>query len=215
MEDVSPKEFKHTSRSQKLILKLEMNAKAKFKEKERIANEKRLKLSGEQAQCLLVDITGGSVMSKQHPQAITSPNKKSEMEDEHEIKVSLSPRPTNNATRHKDIIECFTPFTIVHLRGSILNGLTFPFDSYKNIGVRVVTCTSEDENSIGFRGNSNLIYAKLEAQQLYLLGNASALADEVIPLYVSKVLGQQTEKTRRHMQNNSNKAACISPCKTT
>lgn len=93
----------------------------------------------------------------------------------------------------QDIVECLTPFTIVHFGGSILNGLACLFDSYINTCMGAIPCTSEDENSTEFRDNSNLICAETEAQQLALLGNASALADELIPLSISKVLGQQTE----------------------
>lgn len=93
----------------------------------------------------------------------------------------------------QDILECLTPFTIVHFGGNILDGLACLFDSYIDTCIRAIPCTSEDENSMEYRNNSNLIYAETEAQQLALLGNASALADELMPLTVSNFLGQQTE----------------------
>lgn len=93
----------------------------------------------------------------------------------------------------QDIVECLTPFTIVHFGGSILDGLARLFDSYIDTCMRAIPCPSEDENSTEFRDNSNLICAETEVQQLALLGNASALADELMPLSVSKFLGQQTE----------------------
>jgi hypothetical protein len=100
----------------------------------------------------------------------------------------------------QDIVECLTPFTIVYFGGCILNGLARLFDSYINTCTRAIPCLSEDENNTEFRDNSNLICAETEAQQLALLGNASALADELMPLSVSKILGQQTENQEGTVQ---------------
>ncbi|KAH9318667.1 hypothetical protein KI387_020436, partial [Taxus chinensis] len=109
----------------------------------------------------------------------------------YEVKLTASAHKFMSVVQ--DIAECMTPFVCVHFGGSILNGLACLFDSYINTCIRAIPCPSEDENSLDFRDNSNFIWAGTEAQQLALLGNASVLADELIPLSVSKIWEQQTE----------------------
>ncbi|GLJ21307.1 hypothetical protein SUGI_0391490 [Cryptomeria japonica] len=109
----------------------------------------------------------------------------------YEVKLTASAHRFISAVQ--DIAKCMTLFACVHFGGSILNGLTCLFDSYIDTCIRAIPCPSEDENNMDFRDNSNFIWAETEAQQLALLGNASALADELIPLSVSKTWEQQTE----------------------
>jgi hypothetical protein len=64
----------------------------------------------------------------------------------------------------QDIVECLTPFTMVYLGGSILNGLVHLFYCYINTCMRDIPHPLEDENNIEFRDNSNLICEETQAQ---------------------------------------------------
>ncbi|KAG1347646.1 exocyst complex component EXO84C [Cocos nucifera] len=92
----------------------------------------------------------------------------------------------------KDLLDQLTPMAILHFGGTILNKLLQLFDQYVQTLIKALPGPSEDDNlmeqkkSISFR-------AETDAQQLTLLGTAFTVADELLPMAVSKIFSPQSE----------------------
>ncbi|MCO5547923.1 hypothetical protein L7F22_001378 [Adiantum nelumboides] len=69
---------------------------------------------------------------------------------------------------------------------SVLEGVLNVFGFYIKLLVRALPHLVEAEDEIHADGGMKLIPAESETQQLVILGNAAALADEILPLSVSK-----------------------------
>ncbi|GLJ53454.1 hypothetical protein SUGI_1140130 [Cryptomeria japonica] len=86
----------------------------------------------------------------------------------------------------QDILEDLAPLINLQIGQSIVDSITVLFNKYIDILARAMPCLSGDELNIGCSFDSKLNPAKTESQQLALLANATALADELLPRYVSK-----------------------------
>eukprot|EP01018_Ginkgo_biloba_P030439 Gb_10715 [translate_table: standard] len=110
--------------------------------------------------------------------------------------------------KKEDIVEDVSPIASFYIEESILDGIACLFDNYIGILIRAVPCASEDENSMGCRINSKLGSAETEAQQLALLANATALADELLPRAVSKISRQQIGNLEDPHERASERSTC-------
>ncbi|XP_072987621.1 exocyst complex component EXO84C [Typha latifolia] len=92
----------------------------------------------------------------------------------------------------KDILDQLTPMVILHFGGSILNKILHLFDRYVDRLIKALPGPSEDDNlvepkeSVGFR-------AETDAEQIELLGTAFTVADELLPMAVSKIFMLRTD----------------------
>ncbi|XP_027086981.2 exocyst complex component EXO84C-like isoform X1 [Coffea arabica] len=85
----------------------------------------------------------------------------------------------------KDIVEQLTHLVILHFGGNILTRISQLFDKYIDVLIKAIPSTSEDENltdltDVPFR-------AETDSQQLALLGTAFTIAEELLPMVVSKI----------------------------
>ncbi|KAL0905540.1 hypothetical protein M5K25_023967 [Dendrobium thyrsiflorum] len=93
----------------------------------------------------------------------------------------------------EEILGQLTPKFILHYGGIILNKLLQLFDKYVDTLIKALPGTSEDDivtehkESISFK-------AETDAEQLALLGTAFTVADELMPMAVTKILSPQTGK---------------------
>lgn len=82
-------------------------------------------------------------------------------------------------------MEQLTHLVILHFGGNILTRISQLFDKYIDVLIKAIPCTSEDENftdlkDVPFR-------AETDSQQLALLGTAFTIAEELLPMVVSKI----------------------------
>lgn len=85
----------------------------------------------------------------------------------------------------KDIVEQLTHLVILHFGGNILTRISQLFDKYVDVLIKAIPSTSEDEDltdlkDVPFR-------AETDSQQLALLGTAFTIAEELLPMVVSKI----------------------------
>ncbi|KAL3522998.1 hypothetical protein ACH5RR_015832 [Cinchona calisaya] len=85
----------------------------------------------------------------------------------------------------KDIVEQLTHFVILHFGGNILTRISQLFDKYIDVLIKALPSTPEEDNltdmkDIPFR-------AETDSQQLALLGTAFTIAEELLPMVVSKI----------------------------
>lgn len=86
----------------------------------------------------------------------------------------------------QDILEDLAPLINLQIGQSIVDSITVLFNKYIDILSRAMPCLSGDKLKTVSSFDSNLNPAKTESQQLALLANATALADELLPCSVSK-----------------------------
>ncbi|KAF8413435.1 hypothetical protein HHK36_001418 [Tetracentron sinense] len=92
----------------------------------------------------------------------------------------------------KDIVEQLTLVAISHFGGTILTRISQLFDKYVDALIKTLPGPSEDDNLmehkevIPFR-------AETDAQQLALLGSAFTVADELLPMAVSRIWSTPNE----------------------
>ncbi|KAJ0980798.1 hypothetical protein J5N97_009053 [Dioscorea zingiberensis] len=92
----------------------------------------------------------------------------------------------------EDILEQFTPMTVSHFGGTILHNLLQLFDKYVETLIKALPGPSEDDTltehkeAIHFR-------AETDSQQLALLGTAYTVADELLPMAVSRTFTLETD----------------------
>ncbi|OVA11822.1 hypothetical protein BVC80_633g19 [Macleaya cordata] len=91
-----------------------------------------------------------------------------------------------------DIVEQLTPLAIAHYGGNILNRISQLFDKYIDALMKSLPGPSEDDNLIEHKEVINF-RAETDAQQLALLGTAFTVADELLPMAVSKIWTGKSE----------------------
>lgn len=86
----------------------------------------------------------------------------------------------------QDIVEQLTRFTIVHFGGSTLIRISQLFDNYVDALIKALPSPSEDDSLTELK--EALPYrAETDSQQLALLGTAFTVADELLPMVVSRI----------------------------
>ncbi|XP_073392365.1 exocyst complex component EXO84B [Physcomitrium patens] len=104
----------------------------------------------------------------------------------------------------QDFLEDVAPLISMQLGGPTLDGLSMLFDSYVDMLMKAVPSPGEDEEGGAENGGDRKVRpAATESQQLALLGNASALADELLPRAASKLVpgGMQTVLSRDDLRS--------------
>lgn len=86
----------------------------------------------------------------------------------------------------QDLLDQLTPMAILHFGGTILNRLLQLFDKYVETLIKALPGPSEDDNLVEQK-ESISFSAETDAQQLALLGTAFTVADELLPMAVSKI----------------------------
>ncbi|GMP23924.1 hypothetical protein CsSME_00001361 [Camellia sinensis var. sinensis] len=86
----------------------------------------------------------------------------------------------------QDIVEQLTPLVILHFGGNVLTRISHLFDKYVDALSRALPGPSEDDNltelkeAVPFR-------VETDSEQLALLGTAFTVADELLPMLVSRI----------------------------
>ncbi|RZC88472.1 hypothetical protein C5167_016280 [Papaver somniferum] len=91
-----------------------------------------------------------------------------------------------------DIVEQLTPAAIDQYGGNILNRISQLFDKYVDALMKSLPGPSEDDNLIEHK-EVLTFRAETDAQQLAFLGTAFAVADELLPMAVSKIWTGKSE----------------------
>ncbi|XP_026384682.1 exocyst complex component EXO84C-like isoform X2 [Papaver somniferum] len=91
-----------------------------------------------------------------------------------------------------DIVEQLTPAAIDQYGGNILNRISQLFDKYVDALMKSLPGPSEDDNLIEHK-EVLTFRAETDAQQLALLGTAFTVADELLPMAVSKIWTGKSE----------------------
>lgn len=92
----------------------------------------------------------------------------------------------------KEIVEQLTRLVIVHFGGNILTRISQLFDKYVEVLIKALPGPTEDDNltelkySIPFKAES-------DSQQLALLGTAFTIAEELLPMLLSRIWNVLTE----------------------
>ncbi|XP_058072033.1 exocyst complex component EXO84C [Magnolia sinica] len=92
----------------------------------------------------------------------------------------------------RDILEQLTPVTMSRFGGTILQRLSQLFDKYIDTLIKALPGPSEDDILAEQKENIHF-RAETDAQQLALLGTAFTVADELLPMVVSRICGPQSE----------------------
>ncbi|KAL5975726.1 hypothetical protein ACLOJK_020052 [Asimina triloba] len=92
----------------------------------------------------------------------------------------------------QDIVEQLTPVTMSRFGGTILQRLSQLFDKYVDTLIKALPGPSEDDNMAEQKDNLHF-RAESDAQQLAILGTAFTVADELLPMAVSRICGPQND----------------------
>eukprot|EP01018_Ginkgo_biloba_P013357 Gb_20183 [translate_table: standard] len=99
---------------------------------------------------------------------------------------------SNSAHRFNIMIQEFfedvAPLISMQLGGLTLDGLARVFNSYVNLLIKALPNLMEDDGNVEALENKIVKLAQTEAQQIALLGNATALADELLPRAALKLV---------------------------
>ncbi|KAL3689465.1 hypothetical protein R1sor_015774 [Riccia sorocarpa] len=89
----------------------------------------------------------------------------------------------------QDFLEDVSPLISMQLAGHALDGLAQIFDTYIQLLMKALPALSEDEEEEMQAANINKVqHAESIKQQLVILGNAAALADELLPRAAAKLI---------------------------
>ncbi|KAG5516095.1 hypothetical protein RHGRI_036964 [Rhododendron griersonianum] len=92
----------------------------------------------------------------------------------------------------KEIVEQLTPLVIFHFGANILTRISHLFDKYVDSLIKALPSHSEDDNLTDLK--EALPYrAETDSEQLALLGTAYTVADELLPMAVSRILSALNE----------------------
>ncbi|KAL8508469.1 hypothetical protein ACS0TY_018918 [Phlomoides rotata] len=86
----------------------------------------------------------------------------------------------------KEIVEQLTRLTILHFGGNILTRISQLFDKYVQVLIKSLTGPTEDDNLTELK-ESVPFKAETDSQQLALLGTAFTIAEELLPMVVSRI----------------------------
>lgn len=92
----------------------------------------------------------------------------------------------------KDIVEQLTPLAILQFGGNLLNRTVQLFDSYVDLLTKALPSPSEDDGITELK-EALPFKAETDSQQLALLGVANSVADELLPMAVSRVWNVEME----------------------
>ncbi|KAF6159217.1 hypothetical protein GIB67_031988 [Kingdonia uniflora] len=92
----------------------------------------------------------------------------------------------------KDTMQQLTPEVISHFGATVLTKISHFFDEYVEILIKSLPGPSEDEN---LTENKEYVYYKAEtnSQQLVLMRTTFTLADELLPMAISRIWSGQSE----------------------
>lgn len=107
-----------------------------------------------------------------------------------QLKLSSSAHRFNSMVQ--EFFEDVAPLLSMQLGGQTLDGLAQVFNSYINLLIKALPGSIEEDGGMEVSGNKIVRVAETETQQLALLGNAAALADELLPRAALKLVPQQT-----------------------
>lgn len=92
----------------------------------------------------------------------------------------------------QEIVEQLTPLVIFHFGANILTRISHLFDKYVDSLIKALPSHSEDDNLTDLK--EALPYrAETDSEQLALLGTAYTVADELLPMSVSRILSALNE----------------------
>ncbi|KAH6756954.1 LOW protein: exocyst complex component-like protein [Perilla frutescens var. hirtella] len=86
----------------------------------------------------------------------------------------------------KEIVEQLTRLVILHFGGNILTRISQLFDKYVEVLVKSLTGPTEDDNLTELK-EPIPFKAETDSQQLALLGTAFTIAEELLPMVMSKI----------------------------
>ncbi|XP_051128962.1 exocyst complex component EXO84C [Andrographis paniculata] len=86
----------------------------------------------------------------------------------------------------KEIVEQLTRLVIVHFGGNILTRISQLFDKYVEVLIKALPGPTEDDNLTELK-DSIPFKAESDSQQLALLGSAFTIAEELLPMLVSRI----------------------------
>ncbi|KZV42511.1 hypothetical protein F511_38536 [Dorcoceras hygrometricum] len=92
----------------------------------------------------------------------------------------------------KEIVEQLTGLVILHFGGNILARISQLFDKYVDLLIKALTGLSEDDHLMELKDHIPL-KAETDSQQLALLGTAFTIAEELLPMVVSRIWNVLTE----------------------
>lgn len=103
-----------------------------------------------------------------------------------QLKLSSSAHRFNSMVQ--EFFEDVAPLLSMQLGGPTLDGLAQVFNSYVSLLIKALPGSIEEDGSIEVSGNRIVRLAETETQQIALLGNAAALADELLPRAALKLV---------------------------
>eukprot|EP01018_Ginkgo_biloba_P010559 Gb_05065 [translate_table: standard] len=124
----------------------------------------------------------------------------------YQLKLSSSAHRFNSMVQ--EFFEDVAPLLSMQLGGPTLDGLTRVFNSYVSLLIKALPGSIEDDGSLEVSGNKLVRLAETEAQQIALLGNAAALADELLPRSALKLApshqasGKEDQRKRTSERQN-------------
>ncbi|KAL0352694.1 UNVERIFIED_CONTAM: Exocyst complex component EXO84C [Sesamum angustifolium] len=86
----------------------------------------------------------------------------------------------------KEIVEQLTRLVILHFGGNILTRIAQLFDKYVEVLIKALTGPTEDDNLTELK-EPVPFKAETDSQQLALLGTAFTIAEELLPMVVSRI----------------------------
>ncbi|XP_058198251.1 exocyst complex component EXO84C isoform X2 [Rhododendron vialii] len=92
----------------------------------------------------------------------------------------------------KEIVEQLTPLVIFHFGVNILTRISHLFDKYVDSLIKALPSHSEDDNLTDLK-EALPFRAETDSEQLALLGTAYTVADELLPMAVSRILSALNE----------------------
>ncbi|KAK6917033.1 Exocyst component Exo84, C-terminal [Dillenia turbinata] len=105
----------------------------------------------------------------------------------------------------KEIVEQLTPLTMLHFGGNILTRISQLFDKYIDALIKALPGTLEDDTLAELK-EAMPFRAETDSQQLALLGTAFTIADELLPMAVSRIWSAQNESKEQKIVPNENVA---------
>ncbi|EFJ26745.1 hypothetical protein SELMODRAFT_441646 [Selaginella moellendorffii] len=88
----------------------------------------------------------------------------------------------------QDFVDDVTPLTSMHLTSTTLDGVARLFDSFVHLLMRAMPAAIDDEDVPEITDNLSIKVADTDAEKLSLLANAAAMADELLPRTIVKIL---------------------------
>ncbi|KAK4493421.1 hypothetical protein RD792_017675 [Penstemon davidsonii] len=86
----------------------------------------------------------------------------------------------------KEIVEQVTRLVILHFGGNILTRISQLFDKYVEVLIKAISGPTDDDNLTELK-EPVLFKAETDSQQLALLGTAFTIAEELLPMVVSRI----------------------------